>query len=193
MFKSQLQNSATQCIYFFSVFHPPFWRGFLSLYSQLNCILVLHLYSHWPSFGCLSHQDFAGGGKMCCKLWGYYSRVIPPLMRPTELVLCIELGCDDYFIWTFPFFFACTSILSSSVFCLSVQVAYSTLPEKRSLFKLLRESASSSFLLEFSSMCWARTDVWVGPSISSDWAHRPYSVLRSYPSHIYIRNYFYLE
>ena len=60
------------------------------------------------------------------------------------------------------------------------------LTEIDSLIGLLRESTSSSFFLEFSSMHLVRTKVWIGPSTSSDWAHGLYSILRSYPSHIYI-------
>ena len=71
---------------------------------------------------------FAGGGKMCCQLWRYYSRVIPPLMRLADLMHCIECGGNGYFIWIFPFFFACTSLPSSSVFCLLVQLTCSTFP-----------------------------------------------------------------
>ena len=99
-------------------FCPLFWRSFLSLYSHLNCIIAFHLYSHWPSFRCLSHQHFVGDGKMCCKLWEHCLGVIPPLMWSAELVHCIECGGDGYFICKFSFFFACTSLLSSSVFCL---------------------------------------------------------------------------
>ena len=245
----------------FQFFHPPIWRGFLSLYSQSNCILALRLYSQgasigclshqsfagggrmccelwdyclrvifslmrpaelvqdiecrgdgyftWPSFGCLSHQGFAGGGRVCCELWDYCSRVISSLMRPVELVQdiecggdgyftwpsfgclshqsfagggrvycelwdyclrvtsllmwlvelvqCIECGGDSYFTWIFSFFFTCTSLPSSSVSCHLVQVACLTLPKIGSLIGLLRESASLSFLLGFSSVCWVRT------------------------------------
>ena len=124
---------------------------------------------------------FAGGGKMCYKLWRYCSRVIPPLMRLANLMHCIECGGDGYFIWIFPFFFACISLPSSSVFCLLVQLTCSTFPEERSLFGLLGESTSLSLLLGFSSMCRVRTDVWVGLSTSPDWAQGLYPILRPYP------------
>ena len=47
---------------------------------------------------------------MCCKLWGYCSRVILPLMRLAKLVYCIEYGDDKYFIWKVPsYFYFCVS------------------------------------------------------------------------------------
>ena len=193
----------------FQFFIPPIWRGFLSLYSQSNCILALRLHSQGASIGCLSHQNFVGGGRVCCELWDYCSRVISSLMRPVELVQdiecggdgyftwpsfgclshqsfagggrvycelwdyclrvisllmwlvelvqCIECGGDSYFTWIFSFFFTCTSLPSSSVSCHLVQVACLTLPKIGSLIGLLRESASLSFLLGFSSVCWVRT------------------------------------
>ena len=49
-------------------------EDFCFLYNYMNFIPALHLYSHWSFFGCLSHQGFAGGGRMCWKLWGYCSR-----------------------------------------------------------------------------------------------------------------------
>ena len=60
---------------------------------------------------------------MCCKLCGHCSKAIPLLLRLAELVQCIKCGGDDYFIWIFLFFFAYTSLPSSSVFVLLVQVA----------------------------------------------------------------------
>ena len=110
-------------VYFSSILRPSFWRSSLSLYSYLKCIPTLHLYSHWSSFGYLSYQGFVGSGKMCYKLWGYCSEVILPLMWLAELVQCIEYRGDRYFTWIFPFFFTCTSLSPSLVFCLLVQVA----------------------------------------------------------------------
>ena len=144
----------------------------LSLYSYLNCIPTLHLYSHWSFFGCLSHQGFTRGGRMCCKLWGYCSGVILLLMRPAELVQCIECGGDGYFTWIFPFFFACTFLPHSSVFCLLVQVACSKPPKECSLFRLLGQLASSASILRLLSMYWVRTNKGMGSSISLGWAHR---------------------
>ena len=103
----------------FQFFHPPIWRGFLSLYSQSNCILALRLYSQGASIGCLSHQSFAGGGRVYCELWDYCLRVTSLLMWLVELVQCIECGGDSYFTWIFSFFFTCTSLPSSSVSCAS--------------------------------------------------------------------------
>ena len=60
---------------------------------------------------------------MCCELWDYYSGVISSLMRPTELVQCIECEVDGYFPQIFPVFFTCTSLMSSMVPCSLVQVA----------------------------------------------------------------------
>ena len=79
--------------------------------------------------------------------------VIPLLMWPAELIYCIECRGNDYFIWIFPFFFACTSLPSSLVFCHLVQVACSKESEERSFLGLLRGSAFSSLLLGFLSMC----------------------------------------
>ena len=120
---------------------------------------------------------------MCCKLWEYCLGVIPLLIQPAKLVQYIECGDDDYFIWVFRFFFAYMSLPFSLIFCLLVQVACSMLPEELSLFGLLKESAFLSFLLGFSSMCWVRIDVWLGPSASSNWSHGLYSVFKSYPSY----------
>ena len=83
----------------------------------------------------------------------------------------------------FPFFFTCMSLPSSLESCPLAQVVYSMLPEVGSLIGLLGKSTSSSFLLGFSFACWVRTEVWVGPSTSLDWAHGFYFVLKSYPSH----------
>ena len=121
---------------------------------------------------------------MCCKLWNHYSGVIPPLMQSVELVQCIECGGDDYFLWMFPFFFACMSLPSSSVFYFLVQVACLTPPEECSLLGLtLNWSASSSLILGFSFTCWFRTNVGMSSSTSLYWAYRLYSILGSYPSH----------
>ena len=47
-----------------------------SIWSDLfGSLVFLHtpnLYNHWSSFGYLSYQSFAGGDRMCCKLWMYY-------------------------------------------------------------------------------------------------------------------------
>ena len=116
MFKFRLQSNDTQNIFLFQVFRPPIFRCSLSLYSYLNCIPALQIYSHqiyshWSFFGCLSHQGFVRSGRICYKLWGYSSRVILPLMRPAELVQYIECRGDGYFTWIFPFLFACMSFL----------------------------------------------------------------------------------
>ena len=84
----------------------------------------------------------------------------------------------------FSFFFTCTSLPSSSVFCFLVQVACLTPLEERLLLSLtLAWSASSSLILEFSFTCWFKTNVGMGSSTSLDWAHGLYSILESYPSH----------
>ena len=146
IFKSRLQSLWLHNVCFSLILRPLFWRSPFSLYSYLKCISALHLYNHWSSFGCFSHQGFAGSGRMCCKLWEYCSGVILPLMRAIELVQCIKCGGDDYFIWIFPFFFPCTS-LSPLVFCLLVQVTCLKPSEVCSLFRLLRRSPSSVSIL----------------------------------------------
>ena len=88
------------------------------------------------------------------------------LMRPAELVQCIECGGNGYFTWIFSFFFTCTSLPHSSVFCLLVQVAYLKPFEECSLFELLERSASSVSILRLLSTYWAMTDKRMGLSIS---------------------------
>ena len=132
-----------------------------------------------PSFGCLSHQGCAKCGRMCCKLWDYCFGVIPSLMCSSELVHCIKCGGNGYFIWIFLFFFVYTSLSPSLVSCLLAQVACSIIPEECLLFRLLEGSASSSFLLGLSSMCWTRVNVWVAflPSQIGPMGSIPYSCL----------------
>ena len=86
------------------------------------------------------------------------SGVILPLMRPVELVQCIECRSDEYFMWIFSFFFTCTSLPFSLVFCLLVQVAYLKPSEECSLFGLLGRSASLVLILGLLSTCWAKTN-----------------------------------
>ena len=123
-------------MYFFSIFRSLFCWDFLSLYKWLNYIWALHLYSHWPSFRSLSYQGFARSGRMCCKLWRHCLEIIPPLMWSIELVQCIECGDDGYFVWILPFFFACTSLSFSLIFCFLVQVACLTPPNESSAWSL---------------------------------------------------------
>ena len=144
------------------------------------------MYSYWSSFRCLSHQGFVGSSRVYCKLLRNYSEVFPPLMWLAKLVQCIECGGDGYFVWILPFFFVCTSLLSSSVFCYLVQVVCLTIPKECSLFGLLKRLASLWFLFEFLSACWVRTNGWMGPSPSSNLTHRLNSVLGYYSSHNYI-------
>lgn len=121
---------------------------------------------------------------MCCKLLRHCSEVVPLVMRPTELVQCIEYGDNSYFVWILHLFFARTSLPSFFAFYYLVQVDYSTNLEECSLFGLLGRCASLWFLLGFSSTCWVTTSVWVGPSSPFlDLVHGFYSRLGSYPSH----------
>ena len=127
---------------FSKFFRPILFRSPFSLHNYLESILTFHLYNHWSLFGYLSYQGFVGGGKTCCKLWGYCSGVILPLMWPAKLMQCIKCGGDEYFAWKLPLFLICTSLLHFSVFCLLVQVACLN-PSKDCLFlELLRWSTS---------------------------------------------------
>ena len=117
-YKVQVSNTRScYIVYIFPInfLSPPIWRGFLSLYSQSNCILALRLYSQGACIGCLPHQSFVRGGRVCCELWSYCSGVFFSLMQPAKLVQCIKCGGDGYLPLTFPFFFTCTSLMSSTV------------------------------------------------------------------------------
>lgn len=101
---------------------------------------------------------------MCCKLWVYNLGVSLPLMRLAELMQCIEFGGYGYFTWIFLFFFACTFLPPSSVFCLLVQVACSMPLEVRSLFGLFRQSVSSTSILKLSFVYWVKSNEGIGLS-----------------------------
>ena len=104
-------------------------------------------------------------------------------MRPAELVQCIECRGDEYFTWIFSFFFTCTSLPPSLVFCLLVQVACLKPFEECSL---LGWSASLVLIPGLLSTYWARTDERLDlPStrVGLTWQ---YFVSESYPSPQYI-------
>ena len=104
-------------------------------------------------------------------------------MRPAELVQCIECRGDEYFTWIFSFFFTCTSLPPSLVFCLLVQVACLKPFEECSL---LGRSASLVLIPGLLSTYWARTDERLDlPStrVGLTWQ---YFVSESYPSPQYI-------
>ena len=180
MFKSRLQSIDAQGI-FLRFYIPSSW-GVPFIYIAIwSASQPSNLYSHWSSFGCLSYQGFARDGRMCCKLWGYYSEVILSLMWPTELVQCIEYGSDGYFTWIFPFLFTCTFLPHSSVFCLLVQVAYLKPSKECSLFRLLEWSASSVSILKLLSTYWAMTGKRMGLSISWGRSHMALFCVRILP------------
>jgi len=79
------------------------------------------------------------------RLWGYYSRVILPLIRQAKLVWCIKCGGHGCFIWKLPHFLAFTSLLPSSAFNLMALVVYLQSPEKYLLLRLLRQAVLLDF------------------------------------------------
>ena len=172
MFKSRLQSNDTQRIFFSFKFFIPQFGGVSFFYitiwiaSQPSTYIATDLSLDACSIRVLlevvecvaTYKDIVQG-------------VILPLMRPVELVQCIECKCDGYFTWIFPFFFTCTFLPHSSAFCLLVQVACSKPLEECSFFRLLGQLASSASILELLSMYWVRTNEGMSLSISLGWAH----------------------
>ena len=122
------------------------------------------------------------------------------LIRPTELVQCIEFGGDGYLPQIFPFFFTCTTLMSSMVHYSFVQVTSWMIPKVHSFIMLLERWVFTSSLLGPLSTCWARIGVistssilellsmcqtWISAQMgllpSSDWAHGLYVVLGPFP------------
>ena len=94
----------------------PFKRIFPTIYSYWDCILAFDLEGRWPFHRYLSHCCLAGDGRVGCRVWGHYSRVILRVMRLVELVQCIKCGGDEYFIGKLSPCVACTFLPPSSVF-----------------------------------------------------------------------------
>ena len=158
----------------------------------MNFIPALHLYSHKSFFDACPIKVSLEVVECVESCEGTVQGVILPLMRPVELMQCIECRDDGYFTWILPFFFACTSLPPSSIFCLMVYVACLKPFKERSLFRLLKRSTSSASPLGFTSMYQVRTDKRIGPSISSIWAHETLFCVRILPlPHIALKCIFY--
>ena len=116
-------------------------------YSYWNCIITFHLDGRWSFFGYLPYRCFVGGGRIWCRLWDHYSRVILSLMWQIELVQYIKCWGNRCLIWKLSPLIACTSLLPFSAFSSMSLVVCLKSHEKRMLLGLLRQAVFLGFTI----------------------------------------------